>query len=90
MAEGTKNTKNSLVMTDRQSVTLDGVVDILAFDADFALLSTELGVLSIEGEELHIEKTDTAEGRLVLKGKVNALVYSEDRPSRKKGLFGRR
>ena len=89
MAEG-KNFKNELLMVGRQTLSLDGVHDILAFDTNFALLSTELGVLTVEGEALHIEKTDVASGVLVLNGRIDSLLYSDDQPSRKKGLFGRR
>lgn len=89
MAEG-KTCKNELVMVGRQTLTLDGVHDILAFDTNFALLSTELGVLTVEGDSLHIEKTDVASGFLSLTGQIDALLYSDGQPSRKKGLFGRR
>ena len=89
MAEA-KTYKNELVMVGRQSLSLDGVHDILAFDTNFALLSTELGVLTVEGDALHIEKTDVASGVLVLTGRMDSLTYSDDQPSRKKGLFGRR
>ena len=89
MAEG-KKLKNELVVVGRETLSLDGVHDILAFDTNFALLSTELGVLTVEGEALHIEKTDVQSGILVLNGHIDSLVYSDDQPSRKKGLFGRR
>ena len=89
MAEG-KTCKNELVMVARGLLSLDGVHDILTFDESFTQLSTELGVLTVEGENLHIEKSDVQSGLLVLKGEIHALVYSDDRPSRRKGLFGRR
>lgn len=89
MADG-KIFKNELILEARKRLSLDGVQDILAFDTNFALLSTALGVLTVEGEELHIEKTDVASGVLVLNGRIDSLVYSDDQPSRKKGLFGRR
>lgn len=90
MAEPNKQSKNELVMVDRKSLTLTGVRDILAFDNDFAVLSTDLGVLTVEGDGLHIEKSDVVSGLLVLNGRFDALVYSEDKPSRKKGLFARK
>ena len=90
MAEPNKQSKNELVMVDRKSLTLTGVRDILAFDNDFAVLSTDLGVLTVEGDGLHIEKSDVVSGLLVLNGRFDALVYSEDKTSRKKGLFARK
>ena len=90
MAEGVKKAKNELLVVGRQSLSLDGVLDILAFDTSFALLSTELGVLTVEGEVLHIEKSDIESSKLALSGRIDQLLYSDDQPSRKKGLFGRR
>lgn len=90
MQEANQTSKNELILTGRQALALDGVLDILAFDTDFALISTELGVLTVEGEGLHIEKTDVGSGQLKLNGRLDALIYTDDQPSRKKGLFGRR
>lgn len=90
MAENGTNTKNELIMVGRKSLSLDGVRDILAFDNDFILLSTDLGVLTVEGAELHIDKSDTQSGKLSLSGQFDALIYTDDKPSRKKGLFGKR
>ena len=53
MAEG-KACKNELVMVARGLLSLDGVHDILAFDENFIQLSTELGILTVEGDNFHI------------------------------------
>ena len=79
-----------LRLVARKELTLDGVIDILAFDASYTLLSTTLGVLTVEGDGLRIEKSDVTAGLLSLSGRVDALIYSEDAPSKKKGLFGRK
>ena len=86
--KGHKGTEE-LRLLARKALMLDGVIDILAFDTAYALLSTSLGVLTVEGEGLRIEKSDVTQGTLALSGRVDALIWSEDTPSKKKGLFGR-
>jgi len=81
--------KEELCLVARKRLTLDGVIVILTFDTGYALVSTTLGILTVEGEDLRLEKSDVSSGCLVLTGRVDALVYSEERPSKKKGLFGR-
>ena len=48
----------------------------------------EVGPLEIQGEGLHIEKLSLDGGDLKVEGRVNALLYGEERHSRG-GLFSR-
>ncbi len=87
MANTASENKDEMRLIGRKVLTLEGILDILAFDESFAELSTKLGILTVEGEGLHLEKSDIASGLLVLTGKIDAMIYTEDRVSKKKGLF---
>ena len=50
-----ENGKGKIIVTDRHSLLVDGVNNVLSFDEGFVLLSTSLGDLAVEGEYLKIE-----------------------------------
>ena len=50
--------------------------------------TTAQGCLEIQGEELHIEKLSLDGGDLKVEGRVNALIYGEERRERG-GLLSR-
>ena len=66
---------NQLVLTERKTLTLNGVKKIESFDNEEFLLDTNLGYLIIKGETLEIIKLDTYKGNVAIKGKVNSLSY---------------
>lgn len=74
-----------LVLFDRQSLELTGIEDVVSFDEAGAVLSTSLGMLAVDGEDLHVVKLDLAGGSIQIEGKVNGLFFSAG-----KGGKGRR
>jgi len=81
---------HSLQMDNRERLRLTGVSDVSGFDENVIVLSTDMGELSIRGEELHIDKIDLDAGLLELRGTVCELCY-EERPAASglwKKLFG--
>ncbi len=89
MNEREKTSKGSIMIFERKSISLTGVVDILNFDETAVVMSTELGTLSVEGYEMHIKKMDIESGNVDIDGEIAGVMYIDD-TSRKKGLFGRR
>lgn len=78
-----------LTLEDRCTLALCGVEDVLGFDEHSIVLKTPLGMLTIEGERLHIKEMSVEEGKLTLDGRVDALFYV-DKTQKKSGLFGKR
>ena len=68
---------HSLQMENRERLRLTGVSDVSGFDENLIVLSTDMGELSIRGEELHIEKIDLDAGLLELRGRICELCYEE-------------
>ena len=80
---------HSLTLEARRKLDLSGVDDVLGFDENSVLLRTSAGMLTVEGEELHIQHMSVDSGELSIEGKINGLIYV-DKTTRKNGLFGKR
>ena len=68
---------HSLQMENRERLRLTGVSDVSGFDENVIVLTTDMGELSIRGEELHIDKIDLDAGLLELRGRICELCYEE-------------
>ena len=47
---------HSLSLKGRARLTLDGVTEVVSFDEGAVILRTALGLLTVEGEGLHVTK----------------------------------
>jgi len=70
----------------RRSMNVTAVDDVISFDEDRVVLGSAGGVISIDGEGLHIRKMNVDGGEVLIEGKINALTYI-DKAVRKSGLF---
>ena len=85
---------HGLSITNREQVQVTGVLAVDNFDDEEVTLETELGTLTIRGEELHIRQLDLESGRFQVEGYVNSLQYStprqrSGRPSKSRGFLER-
>ena len=82
---------HSILMENRQKVTITGVQDVDSFDEATVMLVTDLGFITLHGEDLHINKLNLEEGQLIVEGEIIALQYSDNESIRGKGsgLFGK-
>ena len=44
----------NLVLENRQKLSISGVIDVLSFDDQVVIVETELGLLTLKGENLYI------------------------------------
>ncbi len=70
---------HKLIMNDRSTSNITGVVDVMSFDTKEIILVTEMGMLMIKGDDLHIKKLSVEKGEADVTGKIDSLVYSEMR-----------
>lgn len=77
-----------IILEEREQLIVSGVEEVESFDESAIYLTTAQGSLEIQGEGLHIEKLSLDGGDLKVEGRVDALVYGEERRSRG-GLFSR-
>lgn len=64
-----------MILEEKSRLSLTGVTGILSFDEACAVVETTMGQLTVEGQRLHIQKSDVETGDLVMDGQVNALSY---------------
>lgn len=65
-----------LTVSNREHLLVSGVSAVDSFDDHEVILQTDLGTLTIQGEELHIKQLDLESGRFAVDGVVNVLSYS--------------
>lgn len=82
----TNNTGNiiqNLILENREKLTITGVVDVLSFDDQIVIVDTQLGLLTIKGEDLRINKLSIDSSEVVIEGEVFNLGYSDSDISKK-------
>lgn len=84
------NMKSNLILENRSKLQLDGVIEVIKFNEQEILLNTNLGGLTIKGEELKMNKLDVQNGHVNITGKINSCVYTSDEKSKNKdSIFAR-
>ena len=77
-----------MTVTDRHTLTLNGVKNVESFDEEFVSLATEGGRVSIEGNELKIESLSKDGGNILIVGRISGVYYSDEAP-KGRGFLGR-
>lgn len=86
--------KHRLVLVNREEATLEGVLHLESFDDQEVVVESELGMMAIRGENLHIRQLNLETGDLAIEGLIKSIDYMEDSgfsgfKGRGKGLLGR-
>ena len=79
-----RSAHHALHLQDRSLLRLDGVEEVLRFDEQSVLLRTELGLLSVDGEELQLTQLDTEHHLVTVCGRIAGMFYA-DHPSGREG-----
>lgn len=75
---------HKVLMNNRRNINITGVNDVLSFDVKEVLLETELGMLMLKGEDLHVSRLMLDKGEVDVEGKIDSLTYSENNSFSKK------
>ena len=89
MGEDRNSGGHSVKIEDRENICLTGVTDVLSFDEDGITADTDMGVLAIKGEGLHVTRLDLEQGILNIDGSVSALEYSNGYGKNKGSMLSR-
>ena len=73
---------NRLLITDRERVEINGVINVESFGEDYLILNTSLGQITIEGNDLKIESLTKENGEILIVGKINGLFYKDEKGER--------
>ena len=85
MAEERMPQPHKLTLNDRKSLLLSGTAEVVSFDENTVVLKTGLGILSVQGQQLHLKTLSPENGQVAIDGHISALIYEE--PKSPAGLF---
>ena len=71
----------NLILENRQKLSISGVIDVLSFDDQVVIVETELGLLTVKGENLRINKLSIDTSEVIVEGDISALSYSDSKSS---------
>ncbi len=83
------STIQNLILENREKLTISGVIDVLSFDDQIVILETELGMLTIKGEDLRINKLSIDTQDVIIEGNIVALTYSDKEEKKNSSLLGK-
>lgn len=75
---------------NRERLLAKGVLHVNSFDDEEVVLDTEMGTLTIRGEDLHIKELSLEQGSFSVEGLIVGLQYSSGRTKGKgknKGIW---
>ena len=87
MGEERLTLPHKLTLSDRKTLTMTGVTEVVSFDEEGVVLHTELGTLVIQGRDLQLKTLSVDGGQVAVEGTVCSLQYEEPR---QKGGWKRR
>ena len=67
---------HKLVVNNRKTSMVTGVLDVLSFDLNEILLETEQGMLMVKGTDLHVNRLSVEKGEVDLSGNIDSIAYS--------------
>ncbi|MBE6983099.1 MAG: sporulation protein YabP [Ruminococcaceae bacterium] len=79
MAEDRLPLPHKLTLNERKSLILTGTAEVISFDENTVILKTNLGVLTVQGQQLHLKTLSPENGQVTLDGQISALFYEEPR-----------
>ena len=78
-----------LTLARREKAVLTGVTDVERFDENEVVLHTHGGRLVLTGTGLHVSSLQLEEGRLLVDGAIDGVVYDGGAPKRRGGFLRR-
>ena len=77
------NVVQNLILENREKLTITGVVDVLSFDDQIVIVETQLGLLTVKGEDLRINKLSIDSLEVIIEGQIYNMGYSNDDTGKK-------
>ena len=89
MDEERKGGNHLISVENRKQVMASGVLDVDRFDEKMVVVLTNLGVLTVQGEDLHINRLNVESGEIAIEGVIDCLQYADlkEKGGVFKGLF---
>ena len=79
------NIIQNLVLENRKKLNVSGVNDVLNFDDQVVIVDTELGLLTVKGENIRISKLSLDTAEVIIDGDISSLSYSQNKQEKSSG-----
>lgn len=73
----------NVILENREKLNVSGVLDVLSFDDQIIILETELGLLTVKGENLKIHKLSLDTSEVIVTGEIYNISYTDKDIERK-------
>lgn len=73
------NIVQNIVLENRGKLSVSGVNDVLSFDDQVVMVDTELGLLTVKGENIRINKLSLDTSEVIIEGEISSLSYSQNK-----------
>lgn len=78
MADDRKSlSRHQVIMDRRENINITGVLEVISFDEDSIVCETEMGILILRGNGLHVNKLNLDAGELEVDGEIENLGYED-------------
>lgn len=81
--------EQNIVIQNREKAVITGVEEIHSFDDELVIVQTDLGILTIKGENLKMNKLNLENNELIIEGRTSAIAYSDAAQNKKQGLMNK-
>ena len=81
------NVVQNLILENRNRLNITGVLDVLSFDDQLIIVETELGLLTVKGDNLRINKLSIDTSEVIVEGEIVSLAYSSKDLNKKNESF---
>ncbi len=68
---------HNVTMKDRKMLTLTGVTEVVSFDDSAVVLTTGMGTLVIQGQQLQLKNLTLEGGQVAVEGSIDGLHYEQ-------------
>jgi sporulation protein YabP len=90
MNEQGKTKRQEIKMLNRKVMEITGVSKVESFDSEEFLLETEMGFLTVRGQNLHMKHLSLEQGLVAIEGLIHTIAYLDGAAADKsKGFFGK-
>ena len=81
------NIVQNLILESRKRLSISGVNDVLSFDDQVVMVDTELGLLTVKGENIRINKLSLDTAEVIIEGEISSLIYSQNKQEKNSGTL---
>lgn len=71
--------EHTLRLVGRGELTVTGVSEVSRFEEDGVLLQTDMGELTVQGQNLQLKELSLDGGRVAISGEISAMFYGTTR-----------